>query len=268
MSDHAALRRYLLHRSSEGEREAIEQEYFADEAALDAAAAEEDALIDDYLTQRLSADDRVQFERVYGSTPDRRVRVQVARALNATGASRGSRTPVANRRWLYGSLAAAAVVVLAVGVWFSQRNAPDTAATNSARSNPPITSSPAPQPDISAAQNPGPRIVALTISPIAVRGPDEAATLIAPPGTQLVSLTVEGVELSAATTVIRAIVRTVDGQEAWRGNAVSTTAAAGEARFEIPADRVAPDDYIVTVYGVTGDQERELQRYFLRVRAR
>jgi hypothetical protein len=266
MSDHEALRRYLFHRSTEDERDAIEQEYFADESALDAAEAEEDALIEDYLTQRLSADDRVQFERVYGSTPGRRVRVQVTRALNAA-ASRRSHPPVAVRRWLYGSLAAA-VVVLAVGVWFSQRNALETAATNPARSTPPIPSSPAPPPEISAAQNPGPPVVALTISPIAVRGTDEPATLIAPPGTQLVSLTAEGVEQSAATTVIRGVVRTVDGQEAWRGNAMSTTAASGEARFEVPADRLPPDDYIVTVYGVAGDQERELQRYFLRVRAR
>jgi len=63
MSDQKALRRYLLHRSSDDERDTIEQEYFADEAGLDAAAAEEDALIEDYLTQRLSADDRAQFER-------------------------------------------------------------------------------------------------------------------------------------------------------------------------------------------------------------
>jgi len=117
MSDQKALRRYLLHRSSDDERDTIEQEYFADEAGLDAAAAEEDALIEDYLTQRLSADDRAQFERVYGSSPDRRVRLQLSRALNAA-ASPGSHIPVGNRRWLSGSLAAAAVVLLAVAVWF------------------------------------------------------------------------------------------------------------------------------------------------------
>ena len=82
MSDQKALRRYLLQQSTEDERDAIEQEYFGDEAALDRAAAEEDALIEDYLTQRLSADDRVQFERVYGSSAERRVRVQLARALD------------------------------------------------------------------------------------------------------------------------------------------------------------------------------------------
>jgi hypothetical protein len=266
VSDQGALRRYLLHRSTDDEREAIEQEYFADEGALDAAAAEEDALIEDYLAQRLGTDDRVQFERVYGSTPERRVRVQLSRALNAA-ASRPSHTPTVDRRWLYGSLAAAAVVVLAVGVWFGQRQAPQTAAINPERPNAPITSSPVPQPDTSAPQNPGPPVVALTLSPIAVRGTDDAATLIPPPGSQLVSLTVEGVE-AAATTALRAIVRTVDGREVWRGNAVSTATASGQARFDIPVDRLPPDDYIVTVYGVVGDQERELQRYFLRVRAR
>jgi hypothetical protein len=111
-------------------------------------------------------------------------------------------------------------------------------------------------------------VVAVTLSPITVRGVGEAESLIAPPGTELISLTVEGVEQSAATTAVRAVVRTVDGQEVWRGNAVSTTAASSQARFEIPADLLRPDDYIVTVYGRAGDQERELQRYSLRVRAR
>ena len=268
MSDREALRRYLLHRSTEGERDAIEQEYLADERALDTAAAEEDALIEDYLTQSLSADDRVQFERVYGSSPDRRVRLQLSRALHAA-ASRRSYMPVANRRWLYGSLAAAAVAVLAISIWFGPRQARQTAAINPAPSeNPSSGSSPAPQPGTVAPQNPRPAVVAVTLPPIAVRGVNEAESLIAPPGTDLISLTVEGVEQSVATTAVSAIVRTVDGKDVWRGIAVSTTAGSSEARFEIPADRLPPDDYIVTVYGIAGDQERELQRYSLRVRAR
>jgi len=264
MSDQKALRRYLLHRSSDDERDTIEQEYFADEAGLDAAAAEEDALIEDYLTQRLSADDRAQFERVYGSSPDRRVRLQLSRALNAA-ASPGSHIPVGNRRWLSGSLAAAAVVLLAVAVWFGQRPPPPP--TSNPASSPNATVIPAPQRD-TAPQNPEARVVALTLSPIVVRGGDETSSLIVPPGTDLVSLTLEGVDQSLATTGVRAVVRTVEGREVWRGDAVSTAAAASQARFDIPANLVPPDDYIVTVYGLAGDQDRELQRYSLRVRAR
>ncbi len=267
MNDQEALRRYLLHRSTEDEREAIEQEYFADEGALDAAAAEEEALIEDYLTQRLSADDRVQFERVYDSSPDRRVRVQLSRALNAA-ASRRTPTSVAPRRWFYGSLAAAAAVLLAVGIWLGQRNAPQTAAINPASSANPPTAGPPPQPDTFAPQNPAPPVVALTLSPIAVRGVAEAENLIVPPETELISLTVEGVEQSTSTSAVRAVVRTVEGQDAWQGNAVSTTAGSSQARFEIPADRLPPNDYVVTVYGLAGNQDRELQRYSLRVRAR
>jgi len=94
------------------------------------------------------------------------------------------------------------------------------------------------------------------------------SSLIVPPGTDLVSLTLEGVDQSLATTGVRAVVRTVEGREVWRGDAVSTAAAASQARFDIPANLVPPDDYIVTVYGLAGDQDRELQRYSLRVRAR
>lgn len=268
MRDQKTLRRYLLQRSTEDERDAVEEEYFGDEAALDGAVAEEDALIEDYLTQRLSADDRVQFERVYGSSPERRVRVQLSRALNARASPR-SHAPVGNRRWLYASLAAAVVVLLAVGVWFGQRKAPQTAATNPTPSASRSTaSSPAPQPGTFAPPSRSTLVVAVTLSPIAVRGVDEAESLIVPPGTELISLTVEGVEQSAAMTAVSAVVRTVDGEDTWRGNALSTTPGSSQARFEIPADRLPPDDYIVTVYGLAGDQERELQRYSLRVRAR
>jgi hypothetical protein len=267
MSDRKALRRYLLHRSIDDERDAIEQEYFGDEAGLDAAAAEEDALIDDYLTHRLSAGDRVQFERVYGSNPDRRVRVQLSRALNAA-ASSGSHIPVGSRRWLYGSLAAAALVLFAVTVWVGQQPTPRPAADNAASSStPPAVSIPAPQPDTTP-QNPAARVVAVTLSPIVVRSVDETSSVILPPGVDLVSLTLEGVGQSASTTGVRAVVRTVEGREVWGGDAVSTAVAASQARFEIPANLLPPDDYIVTVYGLAGGQERELQRYSLRVRAR
>ena len=47
MSDQEALRRYLLQRSTEDERDAIDQGYFADEAALDRAAGEEEAMNED-----------------------------------------------------------------------------------------------------------------------------------------------------------------------------------------------------------------------------
>jgi hypothetical protein len=210
----------------------------------------------------------VQFERVYGSSAERRVRVQLSRALDEAMSQR-SQTPVANWRWLYGSLAAAAVVLLAVSVWFGQQKGRQTAAINPTPSASPSTaSSPAPQPGTFAPPSRGTVIVAVTLSPIAVRAVDEAESLIVPPGTELISLTVEGVEQTAATTAVSAVVRTVAGQDAWRGNALSTTPGSSQARFEIPADRLPPDDYIVTVYGLAADQERELQRYSLRVRAR
>ena len=69
----------------------------------------------------------------------------------------------------------------------------------------------------------------------------------------------------------RAAIRTVGGGEVWQGPAtVGGELPAGViARIEVPASRLAVDDYVVTLFGTdAGGAERELSRYFLRVRAR
>ena len=69
----------------------------------------------------------------------------------------------------------------------------------------------------------------------------------------------------------RAVVRTVSGNEVWRGPAASERGArlAALARVEIPADRLTPDDYIVELFGTDPNgREAERYRYFLRVRER
>ena len=85
-------RRYLLGQATEEERSAIEREYFADAAALDAIGAAEDDLIEDYLASRLERDERDHFEREYLATPNHRRRVETVRLLIA--ASSTSSPPV------------------------------------------------------------------------------------------------------------------------------------------------------------------------------
>ena len=69
----------------------------------------------------------------------------------------------------------------------------------------------------------------------------------------------------------RAEVRTVDGTVIWQGPATPVTAGddRGVARVEIPADRLAVDDYVVALFdrGPSGDAVERAQ-YALHVRAR
>ena len=67
------------------------------------------------------------------------------------------------------------------------------------------------------------------------------------------------------------MVRTVSGDEIWRGSAAtpSDLPIGIAARIDVPSPRLPPDDYVITLFTVApSGVEREAYRYFLRVLAR
>ncbi len=278
-------RRYLLSQASEEECAAIEQEYFGDEDAVDAVAAAEEDLIEDYLARRLGPDERDRFEREYLAAPHHRRRVETIRRLMEASSqsapevaahdSAGASLPrVAwNRRLLWPVLAAASLLLAVGTVWMLGPSRDGHQAV--VESRPPAVSTPsapppAPNPSIGAPAA-VPRVFALSISPVAVRGADESPVLIIPAGTDLVALRLEGEGDRTSLGRARASVRTVTGDEVWDGPATvpADLPAGAIAQIGVPVERLHVDDYVVELFGT--DQtgiERERYRYFLRVRAR
>ncbi len=137
--------------------------------------------------------------------------------------------------------------------------------------------SPAPAPDrngddpllssrASPAGKAAPVVVALTISPILVRGTHAPAATIAS-GTDVVRLRLQGGPPQGHANPTTAIVRTVAGRGIWQGPAVSAQPQE-LARVDIPGARLRPDDYIIELLGIdTAGRTIELHRYFLSVRA-
>jgi hypothetical protein len=123
-ADQAAIR-FLLRRMTDEESRGVELRLLEDREAFEAMMAAEDDLIDAYLDGGLVAEERRQFERAYFGSPDRRARVDFARALReklgrerptiprAAGPGR-TRRP-SREVWL----AAAAVVFGAAAVFFA-----------------------------------------------------------------------------------------------------------------------------------------------------
>jgi hypothetical protein len=271
MSDHSveALRRYILGGSTDEESAAIEHQYFENADALDRVRAVEDDLIDEYVSGQLTPDEREEFERNYLTTPAHGRRVGVARALRTAASARP--TP-ALWRWGWPAAAMAAaliIVVLGVALVLRTRSVPGTVTVDT----PPSATAPAPPPPPSPAPapvRPEAIVVALSISPILVRGSDQPASLTIAPGTDIVRLHLQGQRTERRLGRGRAIVRTVTGKQIWTGpaEAADRTARRDLARVDIPADRLRPDDYIVELFGTdTAGHEVELYRYFLRVRA-
>jgi hypothetical protein len=269
----ARARRYLLGELTEDERALVEQEFFRNEEAVDRIEQAEGDLIEDYLAGRLDADAHQRFERDYLAAPHHRTRVDIVRRL-MTGAGQSApqsamRTAARSAgrgtafQWLI--LAAAATrVAAAAGTLWILRESPNQKETT-VDNRPPAASgashAPAPQAD--------PRVVALSLSPISVRGAADSPTLVIPAGTDIVALKLEGETRGAPLRQPRIIIRTVAGDEVWRGPAivVNDLGPGILARAEIPAARLRADDFIVTLFDTdAAGYEHERSRYVLRVR--
>ena len=259
----AEARQYLLNATSDEESLAFERHYFEDQRTLEAIAAVEDDLIEEYLDGVLEAGDRARFERVYLVSPAHRNRVDTIRRLRQTATEAMSESrlaaphprvaAMAPRRRIqarFAALAAAAVVALttSVALWTRTHHtpprpgAPDVVGRVSMRGTP--------------------HVFAFAIPAGALRGSDEVVpNLVIPPDTDLVALEISVERNRPAAT---AIVATVTGEEVWRSPAV-VAPSPNQVRIEVPAARLPPDDYIVTLMSET---QQETGRYALHVRAR
>jgi len=292
--DGTQLRRYVLGALTEDERAGIEHDYFERADVLDRMCVAEDDLIDDYLSDRLASEEHERFEQHYLATPRHRTRVAVVRALRTASSLSASASGERHERvvsWWAAvqawpplgqvALVAALVVLVAGGAWMlGTRSEPTTV---SVRTSPPSVSPTtpperqpldqrepgAPQRDAPAPPRAAPVVLAFSISPIHVRGADEPASLTIPTGTDIVRLHLQGEAGDQRLKRARAIVRTVAGQEVWRGRATGLVGSqpSALARIDIPAARLRPDDYIVELLDVdSSSREAERYRYFVRVR--
>jgi hypothetical protein len=281
--DSRQLRRYVLGSATDAECDAIEREYFDRAEAADRMSAAEDELIDDYLSGHLDGGERQRFERHYLRTPTHRRRVAVVRALRTAASTAEPRRP-ATVWWTIAGVAAALVILVSSTMWMARSRSgltdtqvdrggqpaaasPSAAAGSADRHTPMAPEQPVSPPAASPAT---PIVVAISISPILVRGNSEPATLTIAEGVEIVRLHLQGQTNEPPLGRGRALVRTVAAREVWRGPTIEAAQAPEElARVDIPARVLAPEDYVVELFGTDANgREAERHRYFLRVRAR
>ena len=269
-AESARARRYLLGAVTEDERATIEQDYFEDEDALDRVAAAEDELIEDYLADRLSPNNRRRFEQGYLAAPGHCARVETVRRLIARGAGQPAHQPIpAERPRLRSSvsltwLAAAASVVLvasaALWLWTSlNRPKPFEVAAQPARPS-------APTGRQRSAPASSPRVFALTISPVGVRGAASDRAVVIPQGTERVTIRLGRDVDTMAMIDARASIRVVGAEEVWQGLLTPATGSDAIGGLELAAAQLRAEDYVVAVHGTTRDGRQQSVRYFLRIR--
>ena len=262
----AEVRAYLLGALDEASAAALESRYVGDPALIEAIRDEEDALVADYLDDRLTAVDRARFNRHYLASPVHRERVALARALVERAAATAPRAATAPS--FYGWLAMAAAVVL-MSLWLVGRPgpAPREAHGPIPAPSPAPLPSPAPPP---AVPSPGPAApsttraaMAIALSAVSVRGAPAAPAHELPAEPVDLLLRLEGTP-DLADRAFDVEVQRVDGTVVWRGRVRTASRGSGLlATAAIPAGTLSPDDYVVVAS--TGGAERG--RYSLRLRA-
>ncbi len=124
-ADEKMIRQYLLGELAEAEMAQFEERLMTDSELFEMLTVIEDELIDERADGHLSPDEQTHFDTYFLSTPARRERLEVARALSDY-AGRDTEEPPAPAqvirpaRWgrlrVYLPLAAAAIVLIAIGL--------------------------------------------------------------------------------------------------------------------------------------------------------
>ena len=78
----SAARRYLLKQLSDAEQQNFELQLLSDDALSEELEIVEDELIDEYLANELSRDERVTFENIFLAHPERKRKLEAGQALN------------------------------------------------------------------------------------------------------------------------------------------------------------------------------------------
>ena len=227
----------------------------------------EHTLVDDYVAGRLDASDHASFERHYLSTPGHEERVAVARALAAAESLTDVRAPGRPMAWRWAL--AAALLLGALGVWFSMSTGEPLAPEQAGMPDRPDPSAPTTTVPPRAAEGgfpaigPAPEdrddrspvVIAIVLPPSAGTRGD------GPTPTASVPATADDVELQLAGTSegLRGLtveLRSIDAGVVWVGRAGAPRAprpAGASASVVVPARLLAQGDYVLRISAADGE---------------
>lgn len=137
--DQATIRQYLLGKLTGDSQQKVEERLLTEDDLFEELEIAEDELIDEYLAEKLSEDERERFEQNFLATPERQQKVRFSRSLNRyvrTIESQEKATPPfgwhfwSTQNWALPAAAAIAVIVIVAGIFlFSRQRTPPTIAT-------------------------------------------------------------------------------------------------------------------------------------------
>lgn len=263
----ALLRQFLLNQVGEEERQRIESLFMTDSVARERVLAAEQELIDDYLDNSLTTEERETFIGQYAATPAQQRKLRIAQSIKHWATTTASETPAAitaSRKtgaassWISGwgrrfeslrlkpafavTVAATAIIlIVAVALWLKigQGNGDRRAMEHKiARLNDPSRQNEVP-----------PQTPTLTLSPVEPRSIEPQDEVTLRPDVQVVELRLLWIQKERFPTY-RAVVRRVDAGESL--SAVDLRAESdGSVRMKLPADSLKRGLYQIELTGIT-----------------
>jgi len=285
-TDEILMRRYLLGDLPQEERARLENRYLADAEVFEEFLAIENDLIDSYVKGQLTEDDRQKLETAYLNSPQRRERVEFARALSEVSASANQAVVAQNvppwkkvwaafsvrprmPQWLF---AAAALGIVMSGSWLMVQNQRLRVDLQQALAGQAqlrgeqeslrqriagLEANPKDQPrrnqqnpEVAELETPAGPEVTLRLTPGIARGPGRPQkTLFLPPTTSQLrlQLMLDRYEYK----IYEAVLLTAERKEVSRGKALQSHSIDGSTvvTWRLPAHSIQSGDYIVQLMG-------------------
>jgi len=268
------LRRYLLGESPEAEQEAVEAAYLREPELFAQLQALEDELLDELVAGRLGPAQARVLERRLALHPDGPQRLRLARLLAARRARPAFRTPT----WILAAallLCAGLAAVLALRTRTLERELRETRAERlesqalgQALQEDLQRERRAPEALVEHAETRGPgAVLRLALAAGLTRGAHGAAELRLPPETGALQLWLALDDEPRPAYV--AALQTPEGRTLWRQTGLLARRVQGRESvvFQVPAERLAPGDYVVLLQGSSaGGAPEAVGEYVFRVR--
>jgi anti-sigma factor RsiW len=285
MRDETWQVKYLLGHLTEEEQAEVEDRAFADEGYRSALEGTEADLIDAYVRGELSPSDRRSFERRFLPVPERRRKVEFARALATIASdSKTPELPAAERRSVLRAFrewspafqfaaGLAALIVVAAGAWLVSENAASRSRVASLeverrgfeareQSLRQQLSEEQTRSAALAAQKPSPSeadraplIASLVLLPGLSRSQARVEQLVLSPGAQIARIEIQ-IEPRDDFPRFRAELRTKSGDEVLsQGNLAKRKSGSGFAvSIDVPASVLVVGEYEMALKGIAADR--------------
>jgi hypothetical protein len=255
----ALLRQFLLGRVTDEERQRIESLFLTDAEAKERTIAAEQELIDDYLEDGLTTEDRKQFHLHYGQTPEQQRKLKIARSIKEWAETATTEpVPVTRSSWgvvgqrlrskgaLVTSIALAAMILIVAAIWLrgimEQRNRRLAIEQELAQLNSP-----------SELREPLSQTPSLDLSPVIVRGAEQQPEIKLRPGIRIVELRLPWIQ-KERYPIYQAEVRPVGTDESFTIRNLQVENDREYAiRMRLPTNILKRGQYQIRLTGIAGD---------------